>query len=406
MDGRDGSLEGCMKMETLVHQNPFVETVPQDPMCVELEERFNTNRVMLQRIYKESVNSPSRLLLCVDTEWAGGVGAAGNVLSGPKDQFGPKGMELSGAVASPCTLIGVDDVAGALTGNEATSGYHSDDVGGNYRRLECQRCSEYVRVEGVTTIFATSSFDDGDVRCVEPKRVEREVTKLPGAACNADGCALEEEAANIQGGVVGEGAPQVHHVQGDDTVCTLAGDGMTSGLIPGNDGGNSAVKLLTTTRNVDVTSSCEDGVLLCTELVRVEGMVLAEGNGEGRFSGVECDTGGYVGEVAEKTHGKHHNSVVNSGCLQLAQFGVHSSEEVLDEPIDIHDHGRFQIILTETVDPQAFLNFRRLWQGESSSMRERPIQSGCNDLSLRSRLVTPSLFILLLIPMILMAIGG
>jgi len=43
-------------------------------------------------------------------------------------------------------------------------------------------------------------------------------------------------------------------------------------------------------------------------------MVLAS---EGRFSGVECDADGYVGEVVEKTHGKYHNVVVNSECCNL-----------------------------------------------------------------------------------------
>lgn len=96
-----------------------------------------------------------------------------------------------------------------------------------------------------------------------------------------------------------------------------------------------------------------------------------EGDGVGGLSDTVCVVGGYASEDAEETHGKHHFDDVNSGALQSAQYGVHLLEEVVDEPIDICDHGCFQIILKEPMDPHVTLNSMRTWKGESSSMRER-----------------------------------
>ena len=111
----------------------------------------------------------------------------------------------------------------------------------------------------------------------------------------------------------------------------------------------------------------------------------------GGLSGSDCVAGDGECEDVEKTHGKHHSVDFSSTGLQLTQYGVHSLEEVLDEPIDIRDHGRFQIMLTDPMDPHVVLKSRRVWQGESSSKRERLIQSGCNDMSSRPRLDTHSL---------------
>jgi len=111
VDDRGGSLEGCMKMATLVKQKINLETVPKDKMCTELEGGKNTNWVMFQRDCQKRESSPSRLLLSVYIEWACEVGAMRNVWIGLKAQFGTSQEELPHA-AEVCTTYASDATAG------------------------------------------------------------------------------------------------------------------------------------------------------------------------------------------------------------------------------------------------------------------------------------------------------
>lgn len=146
-----------------------------------------------QRIYGVRDNSPSRLLLCVDTEWACeggtvGVGAARKVRFGLKAQFGCKEVEQSTADASPSALINV--IADTSAGNDVAPGSFPGDDGDGSRRSEHQWCSEYDRVEGMTAkllnaaknVDVTAPFEDGDVRCVALERVEGAANKLLAVA--------------------------------------------------------------------------------------------------------------------------------------------------------------------------------------------------------------------------------
>ena len=51
------------------------------------------------------------------------------------------------------------------------------------------------------------------MRCLEYERCVEAAAKLLGVATNVDGHDTEEEAANDQDDVDGEGLPQVHHIQ-------------------------------------------------------------------------------------------------------------------------------------------------------------------------------------------------
>jgi len=124
-------------------------------------------------------------------------------------------------------------------------------------------------------------------RCSEYERFEGAAAKLLDAASNVDGHVTEEEeAANDQDDVDGEGVPQVHHVQ-------------------------------------DAAPPPAEG-------------------GDGGIYGADCDAGCSVSEAVEKAVGKHHINDVGNGCLQLAQYELHSPVEVLDESIDIRDQGAFK----------------------------------------------------------------
>jgi len=95
--------------------------------------------------------------------------------------------------------------------------------------------------------------------------------------------------------------------------------------------------------------------------------MMKEGDGLGGLSGSDCVAGDDECEDMEKTRGKHHPVDFNSGGLQLTQYGVHSPEEVLDEPIDICEHGRFQIMLTDPMDPHVVLKSRRVKESRAPS---------------------------------------
>ena len=194
-----------------------------------MEESIYANWVMPQQKHEACDYSPSMLLLCVDTQWACGggaaeAGAAGKGWFGLKAQFGSKEGEYPIVAAPFYNLMGA--TGGILTGGGVASGSFACDNGSD------SRCSTAMPIAAAQNVDVASAIVVRDVRCEVLEREEGVETEFSSAVSTADRSNLEVVGTNDNSVAVEMGTQQVQHGQ---EVASMLKEGDGVGGLSGSD---------------------------------------------------------------------------------------------------------------------------------------------------------------------------